>query len=111
MWRVECESEKGLESEKSLPRGGVVPGSRSMAQSYGRWGGKVDMCCLLKTWVKSEYSAGTRDSWAESGSLGTDRSGLRGSKQVLLQVRLHSNIFRHSNQCEGYVSLTTGNPR
>jgi len=61
----------GAEREKSLPRGGQVPGSRSIAQSYGLWGGREAALVLLKTSQRSSYSEGNRDdSGGCTGTLG-----------------------------------------
>ncbi len=62
----------GPDREKSLPRGGQVPGSRSIAQSYGLWGGREAARVLLKTSQRSAYSEGTRDN--SRGSTGNPES-------------------------------------
>ncbi len=56
----------GPDREYKRPLGGEVPGRRSMAQSYGRWGGKDVARDLLKTRQRSWYSAGTPERSADS---------------------------------------------
>jgi len=63
----------GADSENSLPLGGVVPGSRSMAQSYGRCGGNDLARVSLNTPFRSRYSLGTPEISVKSE--GTTRLG------------------------------------
>lgn len=49
----------GGEREYRCPRGGVDPESNSMAQSYGRCGGREVARALLNTSLRSRYCSGT----------------------------------------------------
>lgn len=97
----------GAHSEYNLPRGGVVPGRRSMAQLYGRWGGNDVALVLLKNCYRSKYSAGTHN---RSGNSSFPEPA---GKESLWKERQPPSpeSYLCSSQYAGCVSLTKWLPR
>ncbi len=88
-------SRSGAEREYSLPRGGMVPGRRSILQSYGQWGGKDVARERLKTARRSRYSSGTPDkSPGSSWNTETEETaGTADTKQLIWQASFQERIM------------------
>lgn len=78
----------------NLLEGKRVPGSKSIGQSYARWGGGERTLDLLKTWWRSWYSEGTLvRSTGESSGRGPVRGFAADWREVDKQWLLQDSIL------------------
>ncbi len=106
-------SRSGPDREKRRPRGGEVPGRRSMTQSNGRWGGSEVAQDLLKTSRRSRYSFGTLvKSAASTCNTGdTDTGGEATPRQHAWQDWLQDIIWLWDQSTWGLCWTNQGCPR
>ncbi len=106
-------SRSGTEREYSLPRGGMVPGRRSILQSYGRWGGKDVARERLKTARRSRYSSGTPDkSPGSSWNTETEETtGTADTKQLIWQASFQERNYALSQLISGLCWVSHGWPK
>ena len=100
----------GRDSENRHPLGGVVPGWRSIAQSYGLYGGRQVARDLQKTLLRSWYSTGTLARFGVSVSQGAEVMEWAFRRQLVEQTGLQPKILCRFQSSSGLCFTIHGWP-